>query len=421
MAQHSTGPAVIIADLFSDLAGLSVGDATIAYALDTKAHYLRQNGAWNIISSSGESTGMLKMWAGLAAQVPAGYLVCDGSAVSRTTYAALFTAISTLWGAGDGSTTFNLPDGRGGYLKGAAQGADAGATGGALTHTHASHTSLVHAGTAVADHAAHTHTVTSNVSVANHVFTQATISWPAGVPTNADESAHTHAAGAISWPAGVPTNANESAHTHAAGAISWPAGVPTHSGTAISDHASHTHTYTDVVNHVHVQHVNSGTTGGTSGYTPDTSTSTDATSGYSTSNPTGGVATGTTAGPSATLTHTVSNQGTIAWPAGVPTGAATGAGSAHTHTVSWPAGVPTGAATGAGSVHTHTVSWPAGVPTNAGGAVDAHGVTNAQVTSGNPSATLTHAVTQPNDHAISAHDTVNHEPPFLGMIFLIKT
>lgn len=41
---------------------------------------------------------------------PTGYLLCDGSAVSRTTYSALFTAIGVLWGAGDGSTTFNLPD-----------------------------------------------------------------------------------------------------------------------------------------------------------------------------------------------------------------------------------------------------------------------------------------------------------------------
>lgn len=42
-----------------------------------------------------------------------GWLECDGSAVSRTTYAALFAAYSTTFGAGDGSTTFNLPDLRG--------------------------------------------------------------------------------------------------------------------------------------------------------------------------------------------------------------------------------------------------------------------------------------------------------------------
>ena len=48
-----------------------------------------------------------------AATAPTGYLVCDGSAVSRTDYAALFAVIGTTWGAGDGSTTFNVPDFRG--------------------------------------------------------------------------------------------------------------------------------------------------------------------------------------------------------------------------------------------------------------------------------------------------------------------
>lgn len=45
--------------------------------------------------------------------LPAGYLACDGSAVSRSTYATLFSTIGTTWGTGDGSTTFNLPDLRG--------------------------------------------------------------------------------------------------------------------------------------------------------------------------------------------------------------------------------------------------------------------------------------------------------------------
>jgi len=49
---------------------------------------------------------------------PTGWLSCDGSAVSRTTYANLFTVISTIWGVGDGSTTFNLPDLRGAFLRG---------------------------------------------------------------------------------------------------------------------------------------------------------------------------------------------------------------------------------------------------------------------------------------------------------------
>ena len=53
-----------------------------------------------------------------ASTAPTGWLLCDGSAVSRTTYAALFTAISTTWGIGDGSTTFNVPDLRGQFLRG---------------------------------------------------------------------------------------------------------------------------------------------------------------------------------------------------------------------------------------------------------------------------------------------------------------
>jgi hypothetical protein len=53
------------------------------------------------------------------ASAPTGYLNCDGAAVSRTTYASLFTALSTTWGAGDGSSTFNVPDLRDDFIRGA--------------------------------------------------------------------------------------------------------------------------------------------------------------------------------------------------------------------------------------------------------------------------------------------------------------
>ena len=49
---------------------------------------------------------------------PSGFLKCNGAAVSRTTYADLFTAIGTTYGAGDGSTTFALPDMRGEFPRG---------------------------------------------------------------------------------------------------------------------------------------------------------------------------------------------------------------------------------------------------------------------------------------------------------------
>lgn len=83
--------------------------------------------------------GVVEAYAG--STVPAGYLSCDGSLVSRTTYAALYAAIGDTYGAGDGSTTFALPDlerrvvvGAGGT--GTTTLADTvGATGGAETHT----------------------------------------------------------------------------------------------------------------------------------------------------------------------------------------------------------------------------------------------------------------------------------------------
>ena len=52
--------------------------------------------------------GLISMYSGTTA--PTGWLVCDGSAISRTTYATLFGVIGTTYGSGDGSTTFNLPN-----------------------------------------------------------------------------------------------------------------------------------------------------------------------------------------------------------------------------------------------------------------------------------------------------------------------
>jgi microcystin-dependent protein len=69
----------------------------------------------------GFATGDLKPW--IAPTLPAdGWLLADGSAVSRTTYAGLFGVIGTTWGAGDGSSTFALPDLRGRALLGAGTG-----------------------------------------------------------------------------------------------------------------------------------------------------------------------------------------------------------------------------------------------------------------------------------------------------------
>jgi microcystin-dependent protein len=57
------------------------------------------------------SAGTVSPWGGTS--TPTGWLLCDGTAVSRSTYSALFTAIGTTYGTGDGSSTFNIPDLRG--------------------------------------------------------------------------------------------------------------------------------------------------------------------------------------------------------------------------------------------------------------------------------------------------------------------
>ena len=89
--------------------------------------------------------------------------------------------------------------------------------------------------------------------------------------------------------------------------------ISAHAGTAVADHASHTHTYTDIVNHVHTLATGTGSTcnfsqvigtvDATSGGTGGTPTQTAL--GTLSGNPTTGGASGTTAGPSATLTHSV--------------------------------------------------------------------------------------------------------------------
>ena len=77
------------------------------------------------------------------ATVPTGWLKCNGALLSRTTYASLFAVIGTTYGAGDGSTTFALPDLRGEFVRGAddGRGVDAGRVlGSAQAGQNASHT-----------------------------------------------------------------------------------------------------------------------------------------------------------------------------------------------------------------------------------------------------------------------------------------
>jgi len=92
---------------------------------------------------------------------PPGWLICDGTAVSRSTYASLFAVIGTTFGIGNNSTTFNLPNYQGAFLRGT--GTNGSYSGPALN------TSQAHATQT------HTHTASSVVSDPGHVHSQTTV------------------------------------------------------------------------------------------------------------------------------------------------------------------------------------------------------------------------------------------------------
>ena len=99
-------------------------------------------------------TGSIQMWP--TASAPTGYLLCAGSAVSRTTYAALFAVIGTTFGVGDGSTTFNLPN----YTNKFPYGTTLGATGGSADAVVVSHT---HTATVTDPSHSHTYSGANNI------------------------------------------------------------------------------------------------------------------------------------------------------------------------------------------------------------------------------------------------------------------
>jgi len=133
-------------ELYGSKVNNNLGNALPSAVSDSNWEYLGN------LSGLGNTTplGTVLDYAGTTA--PTNYLLCYGQAISRTTYAALFALLGTTYGAGDGSTTFNIPDLRGrvvagqddmggtsaNRLTGLAGGVDGdvlGAGGGAETHT----------------------------------------------------------------------------------------------------------------------------------------------------------------------------------------------------------------------------------------------------------------------------------------------
>ncbi len=80
--------------------------------------FLQTDGSGTLSFATPDSVPTGCVFCRAVASVPAGYLECNGAAVSRTTYSALFAVIGTQYGSGNGSSTFNIPDLRGEFVRG---------------------------------------------------------------------------------------------------------------------------------------------------------------------------------------------------------------------------------------------------------------------------------------------------------------
>lgn len=187
-------------------------------------------------------TGSVFQYAGSTA--PTGYLICDGAAVSRTTYAALFAIVGTRYGTGDGSTTFNLPS----MATKVPQGITTGLPSGTTLATGAQSADHTHTITTGGQSADHTHNGTSGNASANHSHNS---TWTVG--TGNDNNNHTHGYQKSNGSnSGAASDGVSTGHTH-----TWNANLTTG-----GDGASHTHNTT--TGGVSVGHTHSGTTAGVS-------------------------------------------------------------------------------------------------------------------------------------------------------------
>lgn len=170
--------AVQAVNMNSQSAALSAANVQSLYAVSGDLYYNNSAGTpvqitqgTSITSASSPlvPTGVIWPYGGNSA--PTGFLMCDGTAVSRTTYADLFAAIGTAFGVGDGATTFNIPNANGRAAVGAGTYTDS--VSGSVTRTlgtilGAEKHVLITAELAAHSHGAgsHTHFIAGDVAIA---------------------------------------------------------------------------------------------------------------------------------------------------------------------------------------------------------------------------------------------------------------
>lgn len=213
------------------------------------AQYLAGQPASFYAPTSGTPAGAVMAFAMNTA--PTGWLKCNGAAVSRTTYADLFTAISTTYGVGDGSTTFNLPDLRGEFIRGWAD--DRAVDTGRVFGSAQSDANLAHTHTASSDSTgSHTHTGTT-ASDGSHTHSGSTSS----------DGAHSHTVSSTNGdPAGVATRVKGSDQVAATDIGTSSAGTHSHS-LSINSGGAHTHTFTTAAGGTHSHVITVNSSGGT--------------------------------------------------------------------------------------------------------------------------------------------------------------
>jgi microcystin-dependent protein len=228
-----------------------------SYLADTGAVEVFHSGVWRSMLP----TGVVLPFAG--GTVPSGFLVCNGALISRTTYPGLFAAIGTTFGAGDGTTTFALPDLRQRFPLGVAAsgvGNALGAVGGQIDHVHVggphfhnvpghSHdmgTSDPSGNAPTTSAGAHTHTVpnTSTGGSHTHSFSDTTgnpsvLNTSYGSGGLAATSNHTHSVSGSTGSSGSHAHSigdtdSAGAHTHTAPAHQHTLGTTPVSGTLAS-------------------------------------------------------------------------------------------------------------------------------------------------------------------------------------------
>ena len=117
---------------------------SVNYVDKSTGDLIRVAGGGNDILYADSPIGSIIPYGGTTA--PDGFLLCQGQAISRTTYAELFAVIGTSFGSGDGSTTFNVPDLRGEFLRGAGTNSHSGQGNGGIVGQHQDATTVPYFG-----------------------------------------------------------------------------------------------------------------------------------------------------------------------------------------------------------------------------------------------------------------------------------